>query len=228
MRILIAIIFFTTSIAEAKQTAPFPVFLKAGYSTILEFDEVPSRVVVGNPENFQVEKLDSSLVLKTLSPEGSGNLFVYFKTSDPRLFLLTASDEAEPTFYRKFETSVTPVAKVTKQSQPEAQAFKRSTRILSSKFDTKKDYLTVEIQITADSSDVVRPKWNLIGLTYNNAEIRPTKLWAERREVQRDSRVKARFIFTKPNVPKDLKGVNFLMPIEGHVDSVSINLGGLK
>src|SRR5476651_1017859 len=81
---------------------PFPVFLKAGFSSVLEFEEVPVRVVLGDGQSFQVEKVERSLVVRTLSPYAASNMFVYFKDTAPRLFVLTASEDANPTYYKKF------------------------------------------------------------------------------------------------------------------------------
>ena len=90
--------------AQGAPPIPFPVFLRAGFSTVLEFDDAPVKVVLGDPNSFHLEKLDKSLVLQTLAPYATTNMFVYFKKLEPRLFVVTASEDAEPTYYRKFET----------------------------------------------------------------------------------------------------------------------------
>lgn len=211
MKRFILILLFTLPDFVYATPTPFPVFLKTGFSTVLEFDEIPIRVVLGDSQSFQVEKLDHSIVLKCLVPYASGNMFVYFKTKEPRLFVITASEDAEPTYYKKFETPAFSTAKPVKS----ISKYKRSARVLSAHFTEKKDYLTLEIEITADSVAPVKPNWNLVRVLYNKTAITPYKLWAERQDVQKDSGVKARFIFAKPNVPKNLKNVALVIPTLG-------------
>jgi hypothetical protein len=212
------------AVATTTSLAPTPIFLKAGFSAVLEFDDTPTRIVLGDAQSFQVEKLDKSLAVRSLVPYATTNMFVYFKARDPRLFILTASEDAEPTFYRKFVAManvVTPAKEPLKPVQP-----KQSVRVLSAKFDGKKDYLTVELEVRANSSGPVKPNWNLARLSYARSTVKPLKLWAERQEVQKDSVVKARFVFAKPNISKNLSGVNLILPVHGDTKSLVIALGG--
>lgn len=210
--ILLIILIPTLSWASSLNSpAPFPIFLKLGFSSVVEFEEVPTRVVIGDGHNFQVEKLDHSLIIKALVPFATTNLFVYFKEKAPRLFVLTASDEAEPTYFKKFETpQIVPNA----PSPNIAPVVSTSNcRLISSEFDRKKDYLIVNVEISAPSSKAIKPIWNQIQLRYAKQKIIPSKLWSERKEVQRDTRVRARFIFAKPNVPRNLNNVILWIPI---------------
>lgn len=225
-------IFLSLLISQALAASPamgpsaFPVFLKEGFSSILEFEESPTQVVLGDQNVFQIERLNCSIVIKPLTPYATTNMFVYFKTKETRLFILTASEESEPTYYKKFETIIPkPIEK------PKSLAFTKYPRGLhmkSSDFDKKKDYLTVDFIIAADSSGKIAPGWDLIRLKYKERIINPTKLWSERREAQRDSYVKARLIFAKPNVPEDLKNVSLIVPIRGWTKSWTANLNGIK
>jgi hypothetical protein len=177
----------------------------------VEFEEVPTRVVIGDGHNFQVEKLDHSLIIKALVPYATTNLFVYFKEKAPKLFVLTASDDAEPTYFKKFETiKVVPNA----PSPNLAPVINTSScRLISSEFDRKKDYLTVNVEISASSKQTIKPIWNQIRLQYAKQKIVPAKIWSERKDVQRDTHIRARFIFAKPNVPRSLSGVILLIPV---------------
>lgn len=205
---------------------PFPVFLRAGFSSVLEFDEVPTRVVLGDGQSFQVEKLEKSLVVKTLTPYAASNMFVYFNSEAPRLFVLTASEDAEPTYYKKFESQAPPKKDTPALAVSSGGTYRRGFRVLSARFDAKKDYLTVEMAISADAKEPIKPSWDLVRLRYNSVAVVPYKLWAERKEVQKDSRVKARFIFAKPNVPRDLKTVTLIVPIQGSATPITLNLRG--
>lgn len=204
----------------------FPVFLKEGFSSILEFEEAPTQVVLGDQNLFQIERLNRSIVLKPLGPYATTNMFVYFKAKDTRLFLLTASEDAEPTFYKKFE-SFTAKA-IEKPRAKTTTKYLRGVHIKRSEFDKKNDYLTIDFIIAADSSGKIAPGWDLIRLKYKSKIISPTKLWSERREVVRDSSVKARLIFTKPNIPSDLKDVALVVPVKGSAKSWTIKLRGAK
>src|SRR3546814_6334164 len=51
---------------------------------------------------FQLEKLNRSIVVKPLAEYATTNMFVYFKGKRARLFILNASEEAEPTYFKRF------------------------------------------------------------------------------------------------------------------------------
>lgn len=203
----------------------FPLFLRQGFSCVLEFDSTPKRVVIGDLESFQVEKMEKSLVVRSLAAYASSNMFVYFDSGNPRLFVLTASEDAEPTLYHNFET---PKISETKEVRAKVVMAKRNERIslTSAKFDAKKDYLTIDARIYAGGDAALNPSWNLVRLRSGDSTFTPVKTWAERKEVQRDSFLKARFIFAKPNVRRDLKNVRLVLPIQGRSVPLSLNLGG--
>ena len=186
----------------------------------MEFEDIPTKVVLGDSSFFQVEKLKNSLVIRALDAYASSNMFVYFKKIKPRLFILTASENAEPTYYKKFESIKPPLKKIVHKKT----RYKRSTRLLSSRFDNKKDYLLLEIIISADSREPISPKWELVRLSHNKRVLNPIDTWAERKTVQKDSQVKARFVFAKPNVPRNLKGVSLIIPLVGHKDAVNLKM----
>ncbi len=212
----IVILFSQMTFATNSAPTTFPVFLKEGFSSILEFEESPTQVVLGDQNLFLVERLGKSVVIKPLTAYATTNLFVYFKEKATKLFILTASEEADPTFYKKFESAPVNDSVTTKAAPPiqnrEPRKFVKGIKIVSSQYDGKKDYLTVDFVVSADSTNKVSPNWDLIRLKYKERMISPTKLWSERREAQRDSQIKARLIFAKPNVPADLKEVSVVVP----------------
>jgi hypothetical protein len=227
MRIALLLIIPTLAFADS-QPISFPVFLKQGFSSVLDFEEEPTKVVLGDGQFFQIERLEKSLVVRTLTPYAVTNLFVYFKNSPTRLFVLSASEDAEPTYYKKFEnpkilpTTGTPSSTKTKSTGP-LQPGLKLTKVT---FDSKKDYLTVEASISADSTKPLIPIWDSARLSFNGRYCAPMKLWAERTQVQKDSVVKARFVFAKPNIPKDLKTVSLVIPLKGSTESMKAALGG--
>lgn len=219
-------LFPIVALAASVPPTPFPVFLKAGFSSILEFDDAPTRVVLGDSQSFQVEKLDHSLVIKTLTNYAASNMFVYFKEEEPRLFVLTASEDAQPTYYRKFESPLPLKKEYVAMSPSVRRMLKRPSQILSAQFDAKKDYLTVDAEISADSSGILKPNWSLVRLTFNGSANAPFKLWSERKDIQKDSCVRVRFIFVKPNVPRDLKGAALVIPLLGEARALTLWLRG--
>lgn len=225
MRYFLAVYLFASiSLGDVPVLAPFPIFLRAGFSTVLEFEEAPTRVVIGDTQNFQIEKLDKSLVVKTLAPFATTNMFVYFKGKETKVFIITASEDAEPTYYRKFaEVVLPPQPKVAKTSAV-IVVPKRGLKVISAKFDAKKDYLTVEVNISANSNAGLRPNWELVRLSEGTKSITPMKLWSERKEVQKDSQIRARFIFVKPNVARNLKGVSLVVPVIGEPSALKVSL----
>ncbi len=226
---LVAVLALSSTFADASSDlaahpVPFPVFLKIGFSSILEFEEAPTRVVLGDAQAFQVERLERSLVLRTLVAYATSNMFVYFKTAPPRLFVLTAAEDAEPTYFKKLETPKAPASSVARGGAIPAKIG--ISQIISAKFDVKKDYLTVEVRIAADSTRLLRPSWNLVRLRHLTTIQAPVKLWAERKDVQKYSTVRARFIFAKPNVPRDFSGSLLIVPIEGQLTPLTLALRG--
>ena len=210
---------------EAAPPTPFPVFLRMGFSSVLEFEGAPSRVVLGDAQTFQVERLERSLIIRALAPYATSNMFVYFRAEPPRLFVLTSSEEAEPTYYKSFESQIVKRKEIVPAvARQESYPAVGGTRLLSAQFDLKKDYLTVEILIAADSKESLRPKWDWVRLIFNRAAISPDKLWAERKEIQKDSRVRARFIFTKPNIPRNLVGTSIVVPLQGRSNPLRVSL----
>lgn len=216
---------FLTQLAFAMNSSPtpFPVFLKEGFSSILEFEEAPTQVVLGDQNLFQVEKLNQSIIIKPLVPYATTNMFVYFKTKETRLFILTASDENNPTYLKKF-TPVVPPKPVIKVTTNIVRKLVRGAKLSKSIFDKNKDYLTVDFEISADSTSKISPDWDRIRLKHKDRYVSPSKLWSERREVQRDTSIKARIVFAKPNIPGDMQGTSILVPIKGSTKSFTFNL----
>jgi|GEM_PF-1287301 len=205
----------------------FPVFLKEGFSSILEFEEAPSQVVLGDQNLFQVERLNRSIVIKPLSPYATTNMFVYFKAKETKLFLLVASEESEPTYYKKFSSVLPPVIAPKKSPTTKIMSQEKNVKevqLHGMELDKKKDYLTVDFTISSDSSGKIAPSWELVRLKSKDRTIAPLKLWSERREVQRDTRIRARAIFQKPNVSSDLKETSLIVPVKGSTKAMTLNL----
>lgn len=219
IRILTSIL-LPFAFALPPEQGPTPIFLKEGYSSILDFDDAPTQVVIGDSNSFQVERLRKSIVLKPLVPYSTTNLFVYFKDKPTKLFILSASEDSQPTLLRKFET-VKPTPLPGSRAPLERQAFvKKAT------FDKNKDYLTVDVLLSADSNRKIIPDWNLIRLRYKESSLSPSKVWSERKEIQKDSSLRARFIFTKPNIPRDLAKTSITIPILGETNPIQLVLSG--
>lgn len=221
--ILIAIFLSQTALAMNVNPTPFPVFLKEGFSSILEFEEAPTQVVLGDQNLFQVEKLERAIVIKPLVPYAMTNMFVYFKKKETRLFVLTASENNEPTYFKKF-TSLVPPKPTPGGSHQAARVYGRKAVVHKSVFDKKRDFLTVDFEISADASAKIAPDWDRIRLKHKDRFVSPSKLWSERREIQRDSSIKARLIFTKPNIPFDMRDVSIVVPVKGSTKPFLVNL----
>ncbi len=222
----LTIVLAQVALAANATPTTFPVFLKEGFSSILEFEEAPSQVVLGDQNLFLVEKLNRSIVIKPLSPYATTNMFVYFKSKETKLFLLTASEEAEPTYYKKFDDEVKKSLDSGKVAVP--VKYSKGLHLKSSDYDSKKDYLTIDFIIAADSSGKLSPSWDLIRIKHKDRIVNPMKVWSERREAQRDSFVKARLIFTKPNIPADFKDVSIIVPIKGISKPYTAELKGSR
>lgn len=204
-----------------------PVFLKFGFSTIVEFEEAPTEVVIGNSQLFQIEQLRKSIVLRPLMKTATTNVFVYFKKASPRLLVLTASNDVKPTYYKLIRESNLP--KVPTQPKAALPLNKNQTstvglRVGRIEFRAPHDYLTVDVTITANSSREISPRWDLARLNSRDRHFTPSKVWSARRTVPRDSTIKARFIFSKPDIPGNLSGVSLQLPQEGSAPMI-LNLG---
>ena len=88
-------LFFALAMANPLPPMSTPIFLKPGFSSILQFDQSPARVVLGDAQAFQIERLKDSLVLRSLVDSGSSNLFVYFPNDEVRVFILAAAEDAD-------------------------------------------------------------------------------------------------------------------------------------
>jgi hypothetical protein len=210
--------------------AAFPVFLREGFSSILEFDETPTQVVLGDQNLFQIEKLKSSLLIKPLKPYATTNMFVYFKSAPTKLFILTASEDSEPVYFKKISTSVATKSAATNTKTAvvpaPSQKLKRGASLRRTQIDSKKDYLTVDFTISADSTASLIPNWDLVRLKVKDRILIPSKLWSERREVQRDTSIKARLIFTKPSLGAELKNAVGVIPLKNSTDTLTFALEG--
>jgi hypothetical protein len=218
-------VFFLISEYSMAEIAPMssPIFLRPGFSTVLEFGVAPTHVVIGDAASFQVERLNTSLVLKTLAFEASSNMLVYFNNSEPRVFILTASEDAEPTLYKKVGAAALPNPPA---SNTNSKQVSGKTAILNSKFDAKKDYLTVEYTIAAKSDSQVIPLWESVYIKYGETRIETQNSWSERKVVQRDTTVRARAIFTTPDVPRNLNGVQLVIPLKDSNKKLILSLKG--
>lgn len=208
------------SLAIAEPLAPFPLFLKSGFSSVIEFNESPSQVVLGDAQGFQIEKLNKSLAIRSHVSNAQSNMFVYFNGKEPYIFILTSSDESDPTFYKKFDFPKKIVTPINPMAKPSVR--KRSVVITSSVFDSKKDLLTVEVLFSADSTSKMSPVWDKTRLKYKGKEIKPKELWSERETVQKDSSVRSRFVFAKPDIPRNLKDVYFSIPTKEAKQNIQI------
>lgn len=228
--------FLNSAFATQNTNLPQPLFLKLGFSSVLEFSDAPEKMVVGDSQSFQVEKLNKSLVVRTLVPYASSNLFVYFKNESPQIFTLTASEDAIPSTYKKIDFFKAKVSSSKTDSlEPASQtkavskikSFKEGIRLTKSSFDKSKDYLTVDFKIVAGES-VLKPKWDLIRLSCKDKKIVAYKIWSARREVQKDSEIRARLIYLRPDIGANLKSCYIIVPLSGRSDSMRLKLGGKK
>lgn len=209
MNFLLYLFLFLPWLSEANSS--FPLFLKNGFSTIIEFNKEPSQVVIGDSQSFQIEKLKRSLVIRPVNPNTVSNLFVYFPNSDPCIFILTSSEDAEPTFHKKIDF---PMQKSNLQTTiTKSKTSKQELKLRSALFNSKKDFLVIEASIHADKQTALKPNWQAIRLKYQKIEIKPKELWAEREIVQRDSFIKVRFMFNRPDIPKNLSDVKLVLPL---------------
>lgn len=224
MRIfLILQLFYFSAFANTVNEAAYPIFLKMGYSTIIDFNEMPQRIVLGDSQGFQIEKMDKSLVLRTLVAYATTNMFVYFKDAPPQIFTLTADEDANPTVYRKLEV-IRPIKVIEKKRSSTIYKIKKGAFLNSTSWDKEKDYLTIDGFISADSESLLLPKWELIRLASGEKRLAPFKVWSARKDIQKDSSVKFRLIFLRPNIDKDLKKMFVIIPLQGKSESLHLEL----
>lgn len=222
---LISLLLTQVAFAMSMGPTPFPVFLKEGFSSILEFEEAPTKVVLGDQNLFQVERLDHSIVIKPVTAYATTNMFVYFKNKETRLFILSAAEDNQPTYFKKFTSILLP--KNTEQVVGHSVQRSKGVSVRNASSDSKKDYLTVDFSVRADSSAKLIPDWNNVRLKYKDRYITPSKIWSARREVQRNAIVSARAIFTKPNVPSESKELSIVVPLTGSTITLTAALNPL-
>ena len=218
---IVSILKLLSAVAFASEAQPttFPVFLKQGFSTILEFQDLPTKVVIGDSKNFQIERVEKSILIKPLIEDGSSNLFIYFKREAPRLLLLRVSEDAEPLLYKRFENVIVP-----KTIVPSKSVQPPKTKVLSTTFSKKKDYLVVDVLLVAQSDSLIQPKWEMTEIVSKNQKFRPTKVWSERKDIQRNTGVRSRFVFYRPNIPLNLRGTLISIPLVGG-PAINLDIG---
>lgn len=217
---------------------PHPLFLKLGFSSILEFSKMPIKVIIGDQQAFQIEKLEKSIIVRPLINYAVSNLFVYFKDSSPKLFTLTASEDSNPSLYnyfdleptKQFSSEFNTSSKANNKSKKVNFKNKEGVTLMKVYFDKSKDYLTIDFEISAGAEKIILPKWELIRLSNKDLKISPFKIWSERQEVQKDSIIKSRIIFLRPNVEKSLRDCFLIVPMKGREDVFHLDLSqrGLK
>ena len=223
MKYLLFIIVISTPALAARPIVAYPLFLKKGYSGVVNFTESPARVVLGDSKLFQIERLKSSLIIRPLFEEATSNLFVFFKTADPKLFLLSAKKDADPNFYLDFDYPVraTPVG----QYETKPKLFTHSSagvgfRVIEKNFSDKRDYLLLKVGIRNNDYSLLNPIWDASRLKYKGKFFAPSKVWAERKSIFKSSEVRATFEFTRPGVLESMEGVELVIPLS---DSFPLN-----
>lgn len=212
--------------AAPPSPVPAPVFLKAGFSSILEFDERPTEVVLGDSSAFQVERLNMSVIIRPLVNAASTNLFVYFRKHAARLFILTAADEVQPSYHQSFSLDL---PRATNAKAPSPKTPRAQARLWAKgSFTPKKDFFTVTIELTASQSAALQPDWASIQIEHSGKTIKPKKVWAERNRVARDSTVEARLTFERPDLPSNLTLVSLIVPMNDGSPALKANLSGGK
>ncbi len=203
-----------------------PLFLKLGFSSVVEFDEEPEKIILGDSQSFQVEKTNKSLVIRSLTNYASSNLFVYFKKHPTQIFSLTSDEDASPTLLKKIYLNDL----VIKATPPEAtktevkKKYIEGAKLIKKEFSKAKDYLTLDYLITAGNSSKLEPQWNKIRLRCGKTEIPPYKTWSEREVIQKDSDMKARVIFLRPNIGNDLKKCFLDIPAKDRSKNLKLEL----
>lgn len=193
--------------AVAGPVAPLPVFLKFGFSSVLDFESSPKRVVIGDPLNFQVERAGNSIVMRPLATSAVTNLFVYFEKGEPRQFVLTASEDAEPSMYRKIEReAVLPVV----ASKPKTQSAKAPLRAKYRKVSPTE--FEVSLVISGNSARLIDPSWPKIFLQIGGSKKKPIKIWAADRLIRPKNSVAVKLSFEGEVSASALKDANVVVP----------------
>lgn len=224
--ITLVTMFCFNSFAVNEPTIAQPLFLKLGFSSVVEFDEEPEKIILGDSQSFQVEKTNKSLVIRSLTNYASSNLFVYFKKHPTQIFSLTSDEDASPTLLKKVYLNDL----VIKASPPEAtktevkKKYTEGVMLIKKEFSKAKDYLTLDYLITAGSSSKLEPEWKKIRLHCGKTEIPPYKTWSEREVIQKDSDMKARIIFLRPNIGNDLKKCFLDIPVKDRSKNLKLEL----
>jgi hypothetical protein len=228
-KIMLLIISFTTfaytnnlnaNTSQGLPTIIQPIFLKPGFSSVIEFNVEPEKIIIGDSQNFQVEKTNKSLVIRCLRPYASSNLFVYFKKHPTQIFSLTADEEAIPTLLKKIilnELTSKIESETALSKKEDVQKIKKNTiRLILKKteFSRAKDYLTIDFFISAGSENKLSPNWKKILLVCGKTEIPTYKTWAERQDIQKDSEIKSRVIFLRPNIGSSLSNCILNVPVK--------------
>lgn len=214
---IILLLVLSSSLAKANETIQSkPIFLKPGFSSVIEFETTPTQVVIGDNSSFQVEKLRKSIVVRPLVDETTTNMLVYFSRSKPMLFILNSSQDSNPTLYRKIASPTKQVKRKVQTKKTKKKRYRRRTFIRKIDFDSKGDRLSITLGMSADWRMPIKPIWKSIKIRTRSKMLVPSKIWSQRKVVQPDSEVFSQFIFIRPGISKSLKDCHIIIPLVGY------------
>jgi hypothetical protein len=76
-----------------------PIFVEAGYSTLLKFNSHPEPGLIGDQDGFKVEYMKSIVAIKPLVTKGKTNLFVFTKEGQFGFQLISARGKHDNVVY---------------------------------------------------------------------------------------------------------------------------------
>lgn len=213
------------------------IYLKPGRSSVIQFNEAPVGIILGNPKAFQAERYGSNLVLRSNVASASTNLFVLFKKSDLKSFDLHCDPELKQTSVLKVDypelvqTSNTDTFKPIQQTMPKDDILKLPRnqlflRVMSASWTKHKDYLNITVRITNTHDHRKTLGWKYASLKKGDKFIVPAAVRARRAEVAPNEQIYTKLEYKRPDVPADLKDIKLVLPVKDS-DRIEISMEGI-
>ena len=192
-------------------------------STIVEFNQEPEALVIGNKKAFHVEKLQKRLVINsTLKAPQNSNLFVLFKGEKMAFLYLISNPGLSHNDFVKIDYPKVTLAKkpIKIKKKRIKKKRKRSTwgkihiKAYRAVFSHKKDYLEIRLKISNGLKHRITPALSFTTIKSGKKYITPDKVFSERKTIASGSYTYVKLIFLRPDLPGKEKRFQINIPIK--------------
>lgn len=178
-----------------------PIYVEAGFSTVLKFDSRPERGLIGDQDGFKVEYLKNVVAIKPLLLSGRTNLFLFTKEGQFNFQLIAARGRHDNVVYVRPKLEKPPPSQPTENHRISIPLEAMRTRKISKSVSHASTKLTVESVATPPSGSVLIIRFTLsraspvkksinpkaFSVAQKGREVRVENIYLETKEASRDA-----------------------------------------